>query len=131
MFKENTVLSCGGKDVEIRAGNLIEHLYRIKKLSKSWKIERHSILNPAISSEVSPWEALENSGGKTTAKVNECPLSQQTNKQHPQRQCKANRSTARKVLMPYLLRSSCVIVLRWMRERCCSSNLNISTVESM
>lgn len=68
MFKENTVLSCCGKDIEIRAGNLIEHLYRIKKLSKSWKIERHSILNTAISSEVSPWEALKNSEGKTTAK---------------------------------------------------------------
>lgn len=68
MFKENTVLSCCGKDIEIRAGNLIEHLYRIKKLSKSWKIERHSILNTAISSEVSTWVALENSGGKTTAK---------------------------------------------------------------
>lgn len=68
MFKENTVLSRCGKDIEIRAGNLIEQLYRIKKLSKSWKTERHSILNIAISSEVSPWEALENSGGKTTAK---------------------------------------------------------------
>ena len=68
MFKENTLLSFCGKDVEIRAGNQIEHLYRIKKLSKSWKIERHSILNTAISSEVSSWEALENSGGKTTAR---------------------------------------------------------------
>lgn len=73
MFKENTVLSCCGKDVEIRAGNLIEHLYRIKKLSKSWKIERHSILNTAISSEVSLWESSRKLWRKNycRAKVNE------------------------------------------------------------